>query len=66
MELWVARDDDIAPLWQGSADAVVGFATHNDGVSEGYGLEVSEILGYMPRHSAACAYDSVLGHCHDD
>lgn len=61
-EFGVARNYNVAAAGQGSPDAFVGLAPHNDRVTESYSLEVAEIFGYVPGHSAARTYNAVLSH----
>ena len=44
----VARDDDIAPARQRTADGVEGLATHDDRAAEGDALEVGQVFGQVP------------------
>ena len=65
-ELCIACDDNVAPTGQGTTDALIGLAAHNDRVAECHSLEVGEILGDVPGHSAARADDAILGNGHDE
>ena len=56
----VAADDQILPPRQGAADAVVGFAPHDDGMAEGLRLEVFEVARQMPRHGTGVADGAVV------
>ena len=56
----VAADDQILSPRQGAADAVVGFAPHDDGMAEGLCLEVFEVARQMPRHGALVADGAVI------
>lgn len=61
-EVAIACDDNVAAAGQGSSDALVGLAPHNDRVTESHSLEVRKVFGYVPGHSAARAYNAVLSH----
>lgn len=65
-EVCIAGNYDVATIWQWSADAFVGLASHYHGVTRSHGLEVAKILGYVPGHSATGADNAVLGHGHDE
>lgn len=58
----IACDDNVAAAGQGSPDALVGLAPHNDRVTESHSLEVRKVFGYVPGHSAARTYNAVLCH----
>ena len=59
-ERGIAADDQILPPRQGAADAVVGFAPHDDRMAEGLRLEVFQVARQVPRHGALVADGAVV------
>jgi hypothetical protein len=66
LELGVASDDNVASAGQWATDTLIGLAAHNHRVPEGHSLEVGEILGYVPGHSATRADNAILGYGNDE
>ena len=65
-ECRIAADDQILSPRQRTANAVPGFASHDDRVAEGLRLEVLQVARQVPRHFAVAADGAVVALRDDD